>query len=90
MNHEPDPKVIREAILEVVDNQLRDNTPPETRKTLNRLMKEGWSKSDARMLIAQCVSVEIFNVMKYNQPFDEARYKANLAKLPEEPFSDEG
>ena len=36
---------LKAAILEVVDNQIRDNDPPETKKTFNRLMKEGNSSS---------------------------------------------
>jgi hypothetical protein len=30
MKKKPNPKVVRDAILEVVDNQLREDTPPET------------------------------------------------------------
>jgi hypothetical protein len=34
---------LKSAILEVVDNQLKANDPPETRKTLKRLPTEGYS-----------------------------------------------
>jgi len=42
---------LRRAILEVVENQLRDNTPPETRATLDRLIAEGCSRKEAIELL---------------------------------------
>ena len=39
--HAMDKKAIRAAVDEILDNQLRDNNPPETRQTLSRLQKEG-------------------------------------------------
>ena len=45
---------LKAVILEVVDNQLRANKPPETRSTLERLIKEGYSKEEAKKLIG-CV-----------------------------------
>jgi len=82
-------EVLQKTFLEIVDNQLRDNTPPETKQTLDRLMKEGWSKLDAKKWIAHCVSIEVFRVMKYGEEFDEERYKTNLANLPKDPVEDE-
>ena len=38
---------LQKAILEVVENQIRENDPPETKKTLDRLLKKGYSKDDA-------------------------------------------
>jgi hypothetical protein len=40
--------VLQAAIYDVVDNQLRDGTPPETRQTLDRLMAEGHIRQEAR------------------------------------------
>ena len=48
-------------IIEVVDNQIRDNDPPEARQTLDRLMVEGISRDDAKIYIAQAVCVEIWD-----------------------------
>ena len=36
--------VLQALIYEVVDNQLRDGTPPETRQTLERLIAEGHTR----------------------------------------------
>lgn len=80
------PERIRNAIFQIIDNQMKQNDPPETRQTFNRLVEGGYSKIDAKKLIAQCVSVEVFNVFKHKQPFNEKRYLKNLKHLPEEPF----
>ena len=86
MKKKPNPKVVRAAILEVVDNQLRDGTPPETKETLQRLMREGYSVEDAKGLIGTVVATEIFGVLKYGEPFDQARFVAALKQLPKLPY----
>jgi hypothetical protein len=79
-------KIVHDQILQVVDNQIRDKNPPEAKQTYNRLIKMGYSAIDAKKYIGRCVAVEIFNIMKHNQPFDEKRYVQNLLNLPKEPF----
>jgi hypothetical protein len=84
--HNPE---LRRAILEVVENQLRDGTPPETRATLERLMAEGFSRQEAIEFIGAVVTVEIFDVLKSGQPFQEARFVAALNALPRLPWDEE-
>lgn len=79
---------VRRAFLQVVDNQLRDDTPPETRRTLARLMAEGYSRDEARRLIANVVACEFYDMLKNRQPYDEAGYVANLERLPTPPWDD--
>lgn len=81
----PNPTIVRTAILEVVENQLRDGTPPETRQTLQRLVTEGYSEEEARRLIGVVVTSEIFNVLKHNQPYNEVRFIVALRQLPKLP-----
>ena len=56
--------LLKSAILEVVENQLRNSDPPETKTTHDRLIKEGHSNSEARELIGSVVAAEIFDVLK--------------------------
>lgn len=84
---EEDSELARAAILEAVGNQLRDNDPPMVRKTLERLIREGYSDDEARELIAVALAVEIYN--SANDGYDEARYRAGLDGLPELPLDDE-
>jgi hypothetical protein len=76
---------LRAAFLEVVDNQLRDNDPPETKETLDRLKAEGYSAEDAKLLIAQAVVVEAYTIIKTKAPFNRERFVRNLMALPQEP-----
>lgn len=82
-------QILHDQILEIVNSQLQNNDPRETQRTLKRLMESGYSESDSKKLIGQCVIVELFDIIKHQKPFDEERYVANLKRLPEEPSDDE-
>ncbi len=74
---------LTEAILAVVDQQLRDDTPPETRRTFERLVALGYALEDARRLIGNVVAQEIFAVMQREETYNEQRYIAALQGLPD-------
>ena len=59
---------LQAAYLEIVENQLRDNNPPETRQTFDRLRGLKISERDAKLLIASAVAIETFEIMKTNEP----------------------
>ena len=77
-------------ILEVVQNQIRDDDPPETRQTFDRLKSEGYSADEARRLISTAVTVELFHITRDRQPFQRERFVWNLAHLPREPWNEDG
>ena len=77
------------AILEVVDTQLRDGTPPETRQTFDRLVAAGYTPEGARQLIAHVVVHEIFNVMARGERYNAERFVAALHRLPALPDAEE-
>jgi len=83
-----DPEILRAAIFEALENQLRDNSPPETRETLDRLLAEGFLEKEAKRLITCALSAEIFAVMKSGKPSDPARYIGYLKKLPAMPWEE--
>jgi hypothetical protein len=76
---------LKTAFMEVVDNQIASNDPPETRETLRRLTSEGISEEDARLYIGQAVCIEVWHIMKNKGAFNLERFVRNLKKLPEEP-----
>jgi hypothetical protein len=82
------PDLARQAFLQIVDNQLRLNDPPETRITYQRLRALGHSDADARRLIAQAVFAEINRIQSTRTPFDRASFAADLARLPAPPWDD--
>jgi len=85
MKKEKTNPVLYAAYMEVVENQLRDNDPPETRATFNRLKSEGFSELDSKKLIAQAIVAETFWMMKKKENFNLARFVRNLNRLPSEP-----
>ncbi|MEN9936550.1 MAG: hypothetical protein RLZZ387_3129 [Chloroflexota bacterium] len=81
---------LRAAVLEAVDTQLREGTPPETRETFARLVASGHTPEGARQLLAQVVVSEIFAVMASGRVYDHARFVAALRRLPQLPDEGEG
>jgi len=77
-------------ILEVVENQIRDNHPPETRQTIDRLVAEGYTADEARRLVSTAVTVEIFHILRDRERFDPQRFVWNLAHLPRQPWDKQG
>lgn len=77
-------------ILEVVENQIRDNDPPETRQTVDRLINDGYTADEARRLVSTALTVEIFHTQRDQEPFNRTRFLSNLAHLPREPWDDDG
>jgi hypothetical protein len=73
------------AMLEIVDAQLRDGTPPETRQTFDRLVAAGYTPEGARQLLAHVVVREIFTVMTRGERYDQTRFVAALQRLPSLP-----
>lgn len=76
----------RETLLTVVDTQISDNSPPETRLTFERLLAQGHSQAEARRLIACALTHEMHQVLKEQQPYQETRYVQTLQRLPQLPW----
>ena len=79
---------LRAAYLEVVENQLRDNDPPETRNTYERLCTEGFTEKNAKILIASVIALETYQMMSTNSPFNRDRFVRHLNRLPDQSFED--
>ena len=80
---------LQAALYDVLDTQLREGQPAETRATLERLRGEGVEEAEARRLIACVIAAEIFAVMQSKRPFDQDRFVGRLEKLPEMPWLDD-
>jgi hypothetical protein len=81
----PEGQLAGEALLEAIENQLRDNNPPEVSKTLKRLLGAGYSREDALRLIGAVLATEVYEIVHENRTFDERRYVTNLKALPNLP-----
>lgn len=72
---------LKAAILEVVENQLREGDPPETRQTLERLLTAGYPRQQAIEMIGSAVVEEIWSILHERKPFDRTRFTAFLEQL---------
>jgi hypothetical protein len=80
-------KETKEAIYEIIRNQIQNNDPPDTKITYDRLLKAGKSKQEVMDLIGTVVSVEIFEILKNKTEFNKNRFVKNLYSLPRLPFN---
>ena len=80
---------LRKAILEVINNQIIDNDPPETKQTFVRLQEEGFSEEEALKLIGYVVASEVFTVLKESRSYDKEKYISALNALPKLPWEKE-
>ena len=72
---------LRQHILDVVDNQLRDNTPPAAREAYERLQAGGYTPIQAKEMIAVLVIECIYDILKTDTPYNEAEYEKRLRAL---------
>ena len=72
---------LKKTILEVVENQLRDNDPPETGQAYRALIDAGYSQKEAKEKIGAVVLSEIYDVLKEDKPYNEQRFKAALEEM---------
>jgi len=79
---DPGPEFFRAAIFEIIENQMREGAPPETKQTYDRLLAEGHSHGESMKLIGRVVTSEVYGTLKDSQEFDEQRFVAALNALP--------
>ena len=72
---------LQKMIFEVVENQMRDNTPPETRITYDRLTASGDAPLTAKKKIGSVVVSHIYEILRDGATFDETQYVRDLLSL---------
>ena len=77
---------VTEAVLEVVENQLREGDPPETKITYVRLVDLGYPGLEARKLLGCVILTELNEALRQQKPFNLKRFRRWLCKLPRLPF----
>lgn len=71
----------KKYIIEAVESQLKTNTPPFVKEVYRQLQAEGIPKKQRKEMIASVLLAEIYEVMKFNRPFNEEHYKEELYGL---------
>jgi hypothetical protein len=72
---------LKMVILEVIENQIRNNNPPATKQTFERLLATGYTRQQAMELVASALLEEIWNILHEEVPFDQIRFTALLDQL---------
>lgn len=73
--------ILHIMIHHTLENQLVLVQPPEVVKTMERLLKRGKSRHEALHEIGSVLTQEIFDILKYDRPFNQQRYVKNLRRL---------
>lgn len=72
---------LKKYIIEAVESQLKTNTPPFVKEVYQQLQSEGIPKKQCKEMIASVLLGEMYEVMKFNRPFNEEHYKEELYGL---------
>lgn len=80
---------LKKALLDAVEEQLKSPDTPYVKEHYERLIGEGISQSEAKRMIGCILTVELWEMNKFNRAFDEDTYIQRLADLPDESYLDE-
>lgn len=72
---------LKKQILEIVDNQLRENNPPCTKWAYRQLLEADYTEKEAKEKLGAVVLEEIYDVLKNKEPFDEERFEAAVMDM---------
>ena len=72
---------LKKLLLEVVENQLRNNDPPITRITFDRLISDGYTKVEAKERIAAAVIGQIYDMLRDGKSFNLEEYESELNSI---------
>ncbi len=72
---------LQKIIIQSVEVQIRDNDPPATKATFERLVAGGYDEATAKDMIASVIAEEIYLRMKENKTINEETFAARLAEL---------
>ena len=72
---------LRKTLLEIVETQISEGQPPETRQTVARLIASGYSRQEAIEMVAVALAEEIWEVTQKQRPFNRKHYKVLLDGL---------
>ena len=72
---------LKREIIAVVERQLQDGDPPETRHTFDRLVAAGHSRRRAVELIGTALLEEIRWMMREHRDFDREHFSSLLDRV---------
>jgi len=81
-------EIMKEQLLQVVENQLNLGEPPETTTTLKRLLGLDIEEKRAKFMIADCIQIQMKEMFRDEKEFNANRFSELLDILPNNPYED--
>ncbi len=81
--YNPDTRSVERVITGIIERQLRDGEPPETRQTYERLRNEGYPERTALRMIGAALVDEINHMMGARRTFDREHFRSLLERVEE-------
>ena len=75
-----------ELIIQAIKEQIRQNDPPETKETFDRLRREGHAEEEVYRMLGCVLTSEMYAVLKQKRVFDRDLYVQQLHALPKLPW----
>ncbi len=72
---------LHKIIIQSVESQIRDNDPPVTKTTFERLLKNGHDEETAKEMIASVIAEEIYMTMKEDRKMNLDNFVRRLSEL---------
>jgi len=72
---------LQKIINHSVEIQIRDNDPPITKTTFERLLRNGHDEAAAKEMIASVIAEEIYLTMKDDRKMNLDKFSKRLAEL---------
>lgn len=77
-------RILKNQILQTIENQMKLNEPKCVNLTYQRLVAEGYTEQKAKEMIGAILLEEMFFVLKGKQKFNEKQYEEKLNRLGRE------
>ena len=72
---------LHKIIIQSVEIQIRDNDPPITKTTFERLLKNGHDEAVAKEMIASVIAEEVYLTMKDDRKMNLDNFARRLSEL---------
>ena len=72
---------LKSLVVKAVENQMKDNEPPITNTTFQRLVSAGYTEEQAKDKIADVLAVHIVYATSFSRPFHPEEYEKEPNQL---------
>jgi hypothetical protein len=72
---------LHKIVIQSVETQIRDNDPPVTKATFERLLKNGHDEASAKEMIASVIAEEIYLMLKENREMNVESFGSRMEEL---------